>query len=458
MTGLINAAGDPTLLAHGVGSREDLPLPLTYTLVGAAIALVVSFAALGAFWRSPRLTRVAGPPLPGPVSRVAASRAFGLALRALGILAAAWVGTAAVFGRDDALNPTAGSVFVLLWIGVPLLSVLVGPLWKALNPLRGLHTLVARGIGTKPDEGIARLSPRVGVWPAAATLLAFVWLELVAPENTSLPVLRTFLAAWAALHLIAASWYGSRWFAAGDGFEVFSTLLGRLAPIGPVRDPATASSRRRPATHIAWRSPLASLANTPPVPGMFAVVGVLLGSTAFDSLSNSPWWVRTLQDSPLSTTATGTLGLLAVVLAVTLVFAAAAAAAAGPAGMGATAVAAHFAPSLVPIVVGYFVAHYWSLLIFIGQQTVIQLSDPLGNGEDLLGLSDRGIDDTLAEPGFVAALQVGAIVTGHVLAVFLAHEKALQLMPARRVLTAQLPMLVVMVAYTIGGLSLLFAT
>ena len=123
-----------------------------------------------------------------------------------------------------------------------------------------------------------------------------------------------------------------------------------------------------------------------------------------------------------------------------------------------SAVAAEFAPTLVPIVVGYFIAHYWSLLVIAGQQTIILMSDPLTNGSNLLGVSGRATDYTLAGPRFVAILQVSAIVTGHVLGVLLAHEKALRLMPGGRAVRGQLPMLVVMVIYTIAGLYLLFAS
>lgn len=438
------AAG--VVIAHGVGSREDLPLPLTYAIAGAVVALLVSFVALGVLWRTPRLTSADGPALPDAVIRVADATVTRALLRALGVLVFAWVVMAAVFGRDDALNPTAGAVYVLLWIGVPLASVLLGPVWRLLNPLRTLHIGLSRALGTRPEDGLAGLPRRLGVWPAAGALLAFVWLELVAPGNTTLPVLRLFLAGYVSIQLVAATYFGSGWFAVGDGFESFSDLLGRCAPIG-----------RRTDRRLGWRNPLASLATTPPIPGLFAVVGVLLGSTAFDSLSNSPWWVTRLQESPLSQTVTGTLGLLATVALVTGAFAAAAAVSGRGGGVPTPQVAAAFAPTLVPIIVGYFVAHYWSLLIAIGQQTLIQMSDPLGTGANWLGLSDRGIDFTLIDPTFVALLQVTAIVAGHVLGVVLAHEKALQLFPARQAVTGQLPMLALMVGYTVGGLTLLFA-
>jgi hypothetical protein len=104
------------------------------------------------------------------------------------------------------------------------------------------------------------------------------------------------------------------------------------------------------------------------------------------------------------------------------------------------------------------VAHYWSLLVLIGQQTVIQLSDPLGTGANWLGTGGRGIDTTLAGPGFVAVLQVTAVVTGHVLGVVLAHDRAVRLLPRRRAVVGQVPLLVLMVGYTVGGLTLLFAS
>ena len=201
---------------------------------------------------------------------------------------------AATLGRDDALNPTAGSVFVLLWIGVPLLSLLFGPVWRLVNPIRGLHGLLSALMRTPGDEGLSVYPRRLGYWPAALSLLAFVWLELVAPENTSLRVLRTFFAAYLAVQLLGATYYGSRWFGRADGFEVFSSLLGRLSPFG-----------RRGDGRLVVRDPLSGVAGTPIAPGLFAVVGVLLGSTAYDSFAGSPWWVGRVQESSVQPAAAG---------------------------------------------------------------------------------------------------------------------------------------------------------
>lgn len=436
-----------TLLAHGVSSREDLPIPFAYALTGAAVALLVSFLALGLLWREPRLDPDrAGWPLPRGLERVLDGRPVRVGLRLLGVVLTAYVVLAAVFGKDDALNPTAGVVYVLFWIGIPMVSVVLGPVWRLLNPIRSVHAALSWLLRTRPQDGLARLPESVGYWPAAASLLAFAWLELVAPDNDTLPVLRTFFAAYLAVHLLAATYFGSAWFARGDGFEVYSTLVGRLSPLG-----------RRGDGRLVLRNPLEGVAGTPVAPGLFAVVGVLLGSTAYDSFSNSPWWISHVQDSPLSVRMTETLGLLAVVGLVTGAFTAATAVSGRGVPGGSRRFVGQFAHTIVPIVVGYLVAHYWSLLVLVGQQTMIRLSDPLGTGADWLGTADRGVDGRLADPNLVAVIQVAAVVTGHVLGVVLAHDRAVRLLPRRSAVAGQVPLLVVMVCYTVGGLYLLFA-
>lgn len=261
-----------------------------------------------------------------------------------------------------------------------------------------------------------------------------------------MPVLRTFFAAYLAVHLLAATYWGAAWFDKGDGFEVFSGLAGRLSPLGR-RDDGT----------LVLRNPLVGVAGTPVAPGLFAVVGVLLGSTAYDSFAGSPWWVTILQDGPFSAEVTGTLGLVGMVTLVTVAFAGAAALSVHGTGLRPLEAGAELAHSIVPIVMGYVVAHYWSLLVLIGQQTVIQLSDPLGTGADWLGTGGRGIDASLADPTLTSVIQVSAVVTGHLLGVVLAHDRAARLLPRRRAVVGQVPLLALMVAYTVGGLTLLFA-
>ncbi|HLZ36562.1 MAG TPA: hypothetical protein VKP64_02135 [Mycobacteriales bacterium] len=439
------------LVAHGIGGRQDLPIPFTLAVTGAAVTLVVSFAALAVLWRTPVLRgSLAGRPLPAAVQRVADGPVPRRLLQTVGVVATAYVAAAALVGPDSALNPMASVVYVLFWVGLVPASLLFGPVWRALNPLRAVHRGIAGLMGTKPHEGLRPLPDGIGYWPAAAGLAAFAWMELVAPDRTSLGTLRTFFGVYAGAHLLAAAFYGSRWFDKGDGFEVYSSLVGRLAPVG-----------RRADGRVVLRNPLDGLAATPIAPGLVPVVAVLLGSTAYDGMSNAPFWARLTQDGPLPPVLLGTLGLFGMMGVVALTYSAAVAAA-GRLGEpdrrpGWRSLPGAFAHSIVPIVVGYAVAHYFSLLVFEGQHAFVLLSDPLGTGADLLGTGGRGVDYSILTPAFIAGTQVVAVVTGHMLGVVAAHDRAVSLFARRDAVRGQLPLLLLMVGYTIGGLLLLFA-
>jgi hypothetical protein len=112
---------------------------------------------------------------------------------------------------------------------------------------------------------------------------------------------------------------------------------------------------------------------------------------------------------------------------------------------------------VVPIVVGYVAADYIRYLVEVGQQTVVLLSDPLDRGWNVLGTARRPVSHWLSgHPTFLAVLKVCSVVTGHVLGVVAAHDRAVKLLPERHRLTGQLPLLGVMVLYTVTGLYLLF--
>jgi hypothetical protein len=115
-----------------------------------------------------------------------------------------------------------------------------------------------------------------------------------------------------------------------------------------------------------------------------------------------------------------------------------------------------YAATVIPIALGYTVAHYFSLFVLDGQTTWILVSNPLGTaGTDLFGTAGNVVDLSAVSSATIAMVQVGAIIVGHVLGVTLAHERAL--LSARRARASdQLPLVVVMVLFTFGGLGLLF--
>ncbi|GAW49712.1 MULTISPECIES: hypothetical protein [unclassified Nocardioides] len=173
-------------LAHGLGASSDLPIPASLAGAGGTAALAVSFIVLLYAWRSPRYNdTMAGTPAPWLVATVVGHRAFGWTLRLAGLLVLGFVVWAAVAGRDLATNPTFGIVYVWLWVGIVPASLLFGPWFKAVSRARTTHLVLTRLTGGDPGKGMLPYPPRLGYWPAALGLLAFVWMELVYPGGST---------------------------------------------------------------------------------------------------------------------------------------------------------------------------------------------------------------------------------------------------------------------------------
>jgi hypothetical protein len=439
--------GSDLLLAHGVGARQDLPLPFGYVLTGAVVALAVSFGALAFRWRTSKLTGAAsGRTLPGSLGEFADSTELRWTLRALGLAITGFVAWCALAGPDLATNPTAGFVYVIFWVGLVPASLLFGPVWRLLNPLRTIHLGLCAVLRLDPEDPPFELPRWVGYWPAAVGLGSFVWLELCANNRDSTGTLTTYFSMYAGANLLGAMAFGQRWFTRGDGFEVFSALIGRLSPLG-----------RRADGSVVLRNPLNNLDATPEAPGLIAVVGVMLGSTAFDSLTSTTWWYDRTFDSTMSPQTLASIALALSVGGVTAAFCLASWLAGVLAGRGPAGTATAFAHSVIPIAVGYLIAHYLSLLVFAGQQTLIYASDPMVDGSDIFGTADLSVNYGILTVGQIASVQMVSIVVGHVLGVFAAHDRSVRLFPTRGSVVSQVPMMVLMIAYTIGGLSLLFS-
>ena len=438
-------------LAHGIGSRSDLPVPLWMAQYGGAAALVVSFVVLVAFWRLPRFEDPdAGHPLPGLVQRIVDAPATRLALRLLGLVMGAAIILVAVLGPPSpAANPAPTWLYVWFWVGLVPASLLLGPVWRALNPLRTLTMVISRLVGDRDAELVRPLPPGLGYWPAVVGLLAFVWLELVY-RNAALPMtVAWFLLAYSAVNLFAGALYGPAWHDRGDAFEVYSTLVGHMSPFG-----------RRSDGRLVVRNPLRGLSSIEPAPGLVAVVCTLLGSTAFDGLTRTRLWTNlSLTGGLLANALIGTAGLLAMVGLVYSVYVAAVRASARylPRGQRQRReqLEARFVTSLLPISVGYTIAHYFSLFLFQGQAGYILASDPFAHGWNLFGTADWRISYTIISTAAIALIQVGAIVTGHVLGVVVAHDRAMGTFSGKSKTDAQYPLLVVMVTYTTIGIALL---
>lgn len=265
-------------------------------------------------------------------------------------------------------------------------------------------------------------------------------------EPASLTAVAMFLSGYTLAVLVGATWFGAGWVRIGDGFAVLFSLLGALSPL--FRDHAGRLRLRWPGT---------GLATVDVRPGTLGVVLVVLGGTTFDGVSRTQWWddiVGGRREWDL--VVVGTIGLVLTIATVAVAYLVAIRVL-GVLAKDDTDLATQarrWGPSLIPIVLGYSIAHYFSLLVFDGQSFIALLSDPLGSGRDLFGTAENTIDFTVVTADQIAYVQVAAIVIGHILGVIIAHDRAVERYPHRAAVLSQYPLLAVMVAYTVSGLLL----
>jgi len=454
----VTARVSTQVLAHGVGGSTDLPVPLSFALIGAAWALTATFAVVVLAWKTPRFdSDKPGRDLPMWVTRAVDSKMLRATVSLAVFLFAVWVVIAAIFGPGGSDNALPGAFYVLLWVGLVAVSALVGPVWRVISPVRTLWRLLGKTRRQTPSKtGLRRYPLTWGYWPAAFGLLAFVWLELASPDAGSLAAIKAWLLVYTVLMLFGAFVFGSRWFARSDPFEVYSMAVSRLAPF-----------RRSPVSgRITAINPMDHLTTLPARPGTVAVLAVLLGSTAFDSFSQAPVF-RNFVDThaasvPVLTEAWAasllrTVGLVLFVSVVGVTFWAAARATGGVNPDERRQLPGELAHSLIPIVVGYVFAHYLSYLVERGQETIVRLADPLGRGWRLFGLDSTDVVYVLSQhPSVLWTIKVSCVVIGHIVAVVAAHDRALRLLPRRHQVSGQLAMMLTMVGYTFTGLYLLF--
>lgn len=449
-----------TPLAHGIGGVRDLPVPESFFFSTAAIVLVVSFVLLGALWRRPLLERhEGGRRLPRALERVVLALPLRVGLQTLAVALFLLTLAAAFFGTTvELLNFAPTFVYVIFWLGLPLLSVFFGDVWRVLSPWRAIAdaTVWALEAGGRQARPLIGSAERLGRYPAAAALFAFVALELAYQQPASPRTLGVAIALYSYWALAGMTLYGREvWSRHGEGFAVAFSLLARIAPFA-VRDRA-----------VVVRWPLTGLAGREAMPGTLLFVAVMLGSTSFDGFSRATTWQDLLADVranlggqsqttiDLALTLVNVAGLAAFVAAAMVTYLAAVAWAERLV-RSARSLIPDFVLPLVPIVFAYLVAHYFSLLVIQGQFIVTLASDPLGRGWDLFGTADFAPDLTIVSPETVWYVQVVALTVGHVAGLAVAHDRAVALFSSRRdALRSQYPMLALMVLYTVGGLWLL---
>ncbi len=472
VTALAGVAGASVLApaaaqAHALVGKRDLPIPAWLFAWGASLVLIVSFFLLSYAWTESRFERDSWRPLSERLSRLVLSRvteilAGGLSVFLLGV--GVWAGLYGV-GTPD-LNFALTFFFVTAWLGLVILSVLFGDVFRALSPWRAIARAFSAFLrllaGRTPEPRFA-YPERLGRWPAAGVVVAFVWLELVygtqgfqavgvEPRTAAIAVLVYSVYALGGMALFGIE----AWLDRGEGFSAYFRMFSQLS-LFEVRD-----------GRLGRRRPLSGTTDWARVPGSLALIVATIGGTTFDGAQEG-----TLA-SPISSLGHRLLDIgfgptLAVRVDETIFLALTLAFVAGIYWLGVKGMhlvrtspptrelGLTFGHTLIPIGLAYLTAHYFSLFVFQEQaQFTYLLSDPLGNGSDYFGTAGGGINYGVISSTGVWYVQVAALIAGHVTALTLAHDKAITVYRDSRLAgLSQRWMLLVMVAFTCLGLFLL---
>ncbi|RWE29357.1 hypothetical protein, partial [Mesorhizobium sp.] len=440
--------------AHASDRGHVLLLPTGYYIAGGALAVAVSFlalallppAALDRFWRR-RLALFVFADSPRTIVSLLSFAGFALLI------------AAGLFGsRDPLSNPLPLVIWTLLWAGFTLLQGVFGDLWSWLNPWYGPWRVAARLFRLSGDGTQQLRLPRwFGVWPAFVLFFAFAWFELIDPAPDDPSRLASAAGAYWLLSFVAMLAFGyGDWSRRGEFLTIFFSMVARFAPV----------QREEGRLSLCWPGAKLLAAEPLPLSGM-AFLLLALSSVSFDGLSKTFFWLGLFGVNPLefpgrtALIGIGSLGLVLTFVLLAAVFALAVLL--GQRLVGGRSFkesAGLLVWSIVPIALAYHIAHYLTALLVDGQYALVALSDPFALGWNLFGTADRlveaGVAAGAASAWWLWNVQAGVIIAGHVLAVLVAHGLAWRLHPQpSRAALSQLPLTLLMIAYTIFGLWLL---
>jgi hypothetical protein len=446
-------------LAHALAQRYDLPLPLGYFLVASGAVVAMTFVILALFWRhsdEPIEARDYTILLGTVPDLVVAS------LQLLAVLALTLLVVAGLFGNPGTFkNITPVAVWVIWWVGFGFLTAFIGNIWPLINPWSAAFSFAER-LARPWANGLsfrARCPRWLGVWPSCMLFLLFAWLELVAPgrdvpRNIAIAILTYSVFTWTGFVIFGRD----TWLKNSEVFTVAFGLFGRFAPLDFTNDGRWRVSLRPFATGLLTRTPLE--------PSMTAFTLLMLGTVTVDGFMETPLWAAIVEwifvgrgsvdSNPWMFMAVQTTLLIAGPLLLAGLYLVVIALMARISRSNLANLSGLFVLSLIPIAIAYHLSHYFSMFAIAGQFIIPLASDPFGYGWDLFGTMLYRIDIGVIDAKSIWYLSVVAIVTGHIVAVWVGHVTASAVFGDTRAAGhSQYPMLVLMVSYTMLSLWIL---
>jgi hypothetical protein len=421
------------IYAHGFGGTNGLPIPRWLLAYLIGFAIVLTFIVLR-FIRPPKR-----PPGPGaqasgldpdaPVRSAGENRREApvstaqTVARVVGLLLFVGTFVAGAFGVDDSgANIATVTVIVLFFLGMQVVSLVFGDVFWWFNPFDTLAGMFFRH--DRDDEVDAP------PWTAAVFLVSFIWFVFAYPEfyPPTPHEVAVFLALYTAAVLGGAAYWGRAWVRHGEGF---GALFGAIAQLGRRREPGAG-------------------------PGLAPLLMVYLGGILFDGISQTNWWIDVLGTSRGWTErAINTVGLAWSIAIIAVAYLAATRIVAAIANRGPADTARLFAPVLLPVGLGWSVAHYITAFLIDVQNFYALLSDPLGKGWDVFGTIDYAINQQVLSPTQTGVLQSLVVGSGCIWGAVIAHDIAFANYRGRTAVRATYPFAVLLIASAAGAIWLL---
>ena len=460
---ILFAAGCGCAEAHSFGVMYTLPMPFWMYAFAVSATLALSFLMIGVFATGQSPERVSRAiEIQGVVPP-----AIWTILRGLSVVLLVLTILTGLFGTQSPFNNFSLTFF---WIGFVLgfayLTALVGDLYAFINPWHVLCDIIER-LRPLAFKGLVPYPALLAYYPALALYMGFIWLELFG--HTTPRTMGLTLVGYTTLNFAAAALFGAdAWFRYGEFFAVFFRLLGKISPLAYAPSPAPRSK-----ITVRLRRPFIGLIEeTADHPSILLFVLFMISSTAFDGVHETLPWVQVFWryvyppltwaiDRPysffvglyydwqwsmlwLSPFIYFTIYLLFIWMT-------------AGSDWRLRERALLFGYSLIPIALVYNISHYFTLLFTDAPRLLPLISDPFGSGGDLFGTAQFVNEPMYPPPArFVWHIQVGLILLGHVVSVYLAHRQALRIFPeGRKALRSQFPMLILMIALTSVGLWIL---
>ncbi|MBT06003.1 MAG: hypothetical protein CMM32_03690 [Rhodospirillaceae bacterium] len=458
------------VLAHGFAYKYDLPLPLNLYVFGSSSIVFVSFLML-LFWRKGtkelldlKLSYTFKNPNFYKIQRMAEAT-----LGTLSIMLSTIILCAGFFGNSNTLsNPLPVTIWVLWWVGFFYFTALCVNIWNSINPWAFSFQLAEVAIGKRIQ--LTSYPTWLGYWPSFMFFLSFVWIELVWPHKEVPATLATVITLYTLITWTGMTIYGKQsWLKYGECFSVIFTLIGNFSPIQFCKTKKT--------LHIQPPA-LGILKMQEPSMGLVFITILLLAGLSFDGFMATKNWlqlktyllnINTLHSifrelhqtfgslQPILTT----LGLASTLLLFlfTYIFISFLTkvlinwtSTPPKLKVSLPKIVKHFVMTLLPIAIGYHIAHYLSYLLLAGQLIIPLASDPYALGWDLFNTNDYRIDIGIINAKNMWGITLVSVIIGHILSMFLSHVRASQLCLSTNRILIQLPLVTLMILYT--GVSL----